>query len=253
VARMGARRHLKALAAPEFWPILRKEYKWAVKPRPGPHPAERSLPLLLIVRDVLGYAKTGREARRLIAEGLFKVDGVVRTDYKFPVGFMDVIEVAKTGELYRLLPYPVKFFKLQPISREEATIKPLRIEGKSTVKGGHVQLHLFDGRNVLVRVRDPRNPVEDVYDTWGTILLSIPSSEIKGYIGFDVGKIAVVVGGKAVGRVGRIKSITWGWRREATVVTLEDPRGNLFQTSLNYVLVIGEDKPVIKLPEGAWL
>jgi len=253
VARMGGRRHLKALAAPAFWPILRKEYKWTVKPRPGPHSMERSVPLLLIVRDVLGYAKTAREARRLIAEGHFKVDGVVRKDYKFPVGFMDVLEVVKTGEVYRLLPYPVKFFKLHPIPREEASIKPLRIEDKSTVKGGHIQLHLFDGRNVLVRVSDPRNPVEDVYETLGTVILSVPDSKIKGYIPFGEGKIAIVVGGKAVGRVGRIKSITWGWRRESTVVTLEDPRGNIFQTSLNYVFVIGEDKPVISLPEGAWI
>lgn len=252
MARMGGRRHLKALAAPAFWPILRKEYKWAVKPRPGPHPMERSLPLLLIVRDVLGYAKTAREARKLIAEGHFKIDGVVRRDYKFPVGFMDVIEVTKTGEVYRFLPYPVKFFKLQPIPREEASIKPLRIEDKSTVKGGHIQLHLFDGRNVLVKVRDPRNPVEDIYETLGTIILSVPDSKIKGYIPFGEGKIAIVVGGKAVGRVGIIKAIRWGWRRESTVVTLEDARGNLFQTSLNYVYVIGEDKPVITLPEGAW-
>ncbi|MEM4476331.1 MAG: 30S ribosomal protein S4e, partial [Desulfurococcaceae archaeon] len=34
---MGGSKHLKALAAPAFWPILRKEYKWAVKPSPGPH------------------------------------------------------------------------------------------------------------------------------------------------------------------------------------------------------------------------
>ncbi len=253
MARMGARKHLKALAAPVFWPILRKEYKWTVKPRPGPHPVERSLPLLLIVRNVLGYAKTAREARKIIAEGYFMIDGIVRRDYKFPVGFMDVIEVVKTGELYRFLPYPVKFFKLQPISRDEARIKPLRIEGKTTVKGGHLQLHLFDGRNVLVKVSDPRNPVEDVYETWGTLIVSVPDMEVKGYISFDVGRVAIVVGGKAVGRVGRIKSITWGWRRETSVVTLEDPRGNLFQTSLNYVYVIGEDKPIISLPEGAWL
>jgi len=252
VARMGGRRHLKALAAPAFWPILRKEYKWTVKPRPGPHPMERSLPLLLIVRDVLGYAKTAREARKLIAEGNFKIDGVVRRDYKFPVSFMDVIEVVKTGELYRFLPYPVKFFKLELIPREEATIKPLRIEDKTTVKGGHIQLNLYDGRNVLVKVKDPRNPVEDVYDVGGTLIVTIPSMEIKGYISFDIGRIALVVGGKAVGRVGRIKSITWGWRKETTVVTLEDPRGNLFQTSLNYIYIIGVDKPIIKLPEGAW-
>jgi len=76
-------RHLKALAAPAFWPILRKEYKWTVKPSPGPHPIERSIPLLIIVRDILKYAKTGREARRLIAEGHFKVDGRVRRNYKY--------------------------------------------------------------------------------------------------------------------------------------------------------------------------
>ncbi|MDM7274631.1 MAG: 30S ribosomal protein S4e [Thermoprotei archaeon] len=252
MGKMGGSRHLKALTAPEFWPILRKEYKWTVKPRPGPHSANASIPLLLIVRDVLGYALTAREARRLIAEGHFKVDGAVRKDYKFPVGFMDVIEIPKTGEIYRMLPYPVKFFKLEPISVNEAKVKPLRIEGKTTVKGGHLQLNLFDGRNVIVKVKDPRNPVEDVYETMGTLIVTIPELEIKSYIGLGEGKIAIVVGGKAVGRVGVIKSITWGWRRESTVVTLEDSRGSIFQTSLNYVYVIGEDKPLIKLPEGAW-
>ncbi|OYT47886.1 MAG: 30S ribosomal protein S4e, partial [Desulfurococcales archaeon ex4484_42] len=73
MARMGGRRHLKRLAAPDFWPILKKEYVWTVKPSPGPHPIERSIPLLIIVRDILGYAETAREARRLIAEGHFKV------------------------------------------------------------------------------------------------------------------------------------------------------------------------------------
>ncbi|MEM1968231.1 MAG: 30S ribosomal protein S4e [Acidilobaceae archaeon] len=252
MARMGGRRHLKALAAPEFWPILRKEYKWTVKPRPGPHSAESSIPLLLIVRDILGYAKTAREARRLIAEGNFKVDGIVRRDYKFPVGFMDIIEVLKTGEIYRFIPYPVKYFKLHPISRGEANIKPLRIEDKTIVKGGHIQLNLYSGRNVLIRVSDPKNLVEDIYETLGTIVLIVPDSQIKSYIPFGEGKIAIVIGGRAVGRVGVIKSIVWGWRRESTVVTLEDARGNMFQTSLNYIYIIGDKEPVISLPEGAW-
>ena len=252
MARMGGQRRLKALAAPKFWPILRKHYKWAVKPRPGPHPAERSLPLLLVVRNVLGYAETAREARKLISEGHFKVDGRVRKDYKYPVGFMDVIEVVDTGETFRFIPYPVKFFKLHPIPREEASIKPVRIENKTTVRGGHIQLNMHDGRNILVRVKDPRNPVEDVYKTMDTLVITVPGQEIRDHLKFGEGMLSIIMGGRNVGRVGRIVSVQKGWGRKRSIVTIEDVTGNLFQTSLDYILVIGSEKPVISLPEGAW-
>ncbi len=252
MARMGGQRRLKALAAPRFWPILRKEYKWTVKPRPGPHPADYSLPLLIIVRDILGYAKTAREARKIIAEGHFKVDGRVRKDYKFPVGLMGVIEVVDTGEAYRFIPYPVKFFKLHPISREEAKYKIVRIENKTTVKGGHIQLNLSGGRNILIRVKDPRNPVEDIYKTLESLLITLPEQEIKEYILFEEGALAIVTSGRNVGRVGIVRSIQKGWGRRRSIVTLEDKDGELFQTSLEYVLIIGKDKPLISLPEGAW-
>jgi len=252
VARMGGQRRLKALAAPRFWPILRKEYKWTVKPRPGPHPAARSLPLLLIVRNVLGYATTAREARKLISEGHFRVDGRVRKDYKYPVGFMDVLEIADTGEAYRFLPYPTKFFTLHKISGDEARVKPVRIENKTTVKGGHIQLNLHDGRNILVRVKDPRKPVEDAYKTMGTLVITVPDQEIKGYYQFEEGSIAIVIGGRNVGRVGRIVGVQRGWGRKRSIVTLEDASGNMFQTSMDYVFVIGRESPSISLPEGAW-
>ncbi len=252
MARMGGQRRLKSLAAPKFWPIMRKVHKWAVKPRPGPHRMEYSLPLLLIVRNVLGYALTAREARKLIAEGHFKVDGRVRKDYKFPVGFMDVLEVVDTGETYRFIPYPGKVFKLHPISKEEAGFKPLRIENKTTVKGGHIQLNLYGGRNLLVRVKDPRNPEEDKYKTMGTLVVTVPEQKIVDYIPFKEGNLAIIVGGRNVGRVGVIKEVQRGWGRKRSLVTLEDATGNLFQTSLDYVYVIGVEKPVISLPEGAW-
>jgi len=252
VARMGGQRRLKALASPAFWPILRKEYKWTVKPRPGPHPAEYSLPLLLVVRNVLGYAKTAREARKLINEGHFKVDGRVRKDYKYPVGFMDVVEIVDTGEAFRFIPYPVKFFKLHPIPKEEASIKPVRVNNKTTVKGGHIQLNLHDGRNIVIKVKDPRKPVEDKYKTLDTLIITLPEQQIKARLPFEEGSLALIMAGRNVGRVGRILSVQHGWGRKRSIVTLEDPTGNRFQTSLDYILIIGRDKPVISLPEGAW-
>ncbi len=252
MARMGSRRHLKTYAAPAWWPIPVKERVWTVKPRPGPHPIERAIPLLILVRDVLGYAKTAREARKIIAEGHIKVDGKIRRDYKFPVGLMDVIEIVDTGETYRIIPYPVKFYTLHPIDKDEAGFKLCRIENKTTVKGGHIQLNLHDGRNVLIRVKDPTNPEEDVYSTLGTVKLAIPKQELLDYVPLEKGVIAIVSGGRNVGRVGRVVEITKGIRRFRSIVTLEDVRGEKFQTSLDYIFVIGKEEPMISLPEGAW-
>jgi small subunit ribosomal protein S4e len=249
---MTGSRHLKALVAPYYWPVLRKEFKWTVKPSPGPHPIEYSLPLLIVVRNVLGYAETAREARRLIAEGSFRIDGRVVRDYKFPVGFMDVLHIVPTDEYYRVVPVPTKVIGFVKIPREEASFKLCRIEDKVTVKGGHIQLNLHDGRNVLVKVSDPRNPVEDVYDTLGTIQLSLVGNKIMDYIPLAENTLVIISGGRNVGRVGLLKNIYRGMGVRRSIAVIEDKNGNLFQTSLNYVFPIGKEKPLITLPEGAW-
>ena len=38
---------------------------------------------------------------------LIKIDGKTRTDPKFPTGFMDVVQIEKTGENFRII-YDVK-------------------------------------------------------------------------------------------------------------------------------------------------
>ncbi len=249
MAKMGGSRHLKRLAAPPFWPILRKEYKWVVKPCPGPHPIERCIPLLVLIRDLFGYAETAREARRIIVEGKVWIDGVPRKNYKFPVGLMDVISFPDLDEHYRMVPHPVKFLWPIRIPKEEANLKLVRIENKTTVKGGHIQLNLHDGRNILVRVSNPTKPSEDVYKTMDTLLIKVPSQEIVDHIPFEKGALAIVIDGKNVGRIGRIVNVQPGMGRRRTLVTLEDEEGHQFQTILDYVFVIGRDKPVIKVRE----
>ncbi len=249
MGKKGPKRHLKRLPAPKFWPIHRKEFKWTIRPSPGPHPMNRCLPLLLIVRDILGYAKTAREARRILAEGKIKVDGRIRRDYKFPVGLMDVIEIPDVNEAYRILPFPRKGLGLHPISGEEIELKLCRIENKRTVNGGHIQLNLHDGRNILIRVNDPTKPEEDTYKTMDVLQIGLPGQEIREHIKFEEKVLALVTWGKNMGQIGRIKEITRGIGRRMSVVTLESPDGELFQTSLEYVFPVGRDKPLISLPQ----
>ena len=244
MARMGSSRHLKRLAAPEFWPVLRKEAKWVVKPSPGPHPVSRAIPMLIVVRDILGFARTGREARKLVAEGHFKVDGRVRRDYKFPVGLMDVIEVVDTGEFFRVVPVPVKVLFPVPITREEASFKLCRIEDKTTTKGGRIQLNLHDGKNIVVDAEEGRK-----FMTMSTVKISIPDYKLLDYIPAEKGVVAVVIGGINVGRVGRIMNVSKGMRHYRKLVLLEDlASGVNFYTTLDKIIVIGTSKPEITLP-----
>ena len=250
MAKMGSSRHLKRLAAPWFWPILRKEYKWVVKPSPGPHSLNRCIPLLLVVRDVLGYAKTVREAKYIISSGKVLVDGVVRKDYKFPVGMMDVVSIPEVDLHIRFVPYPTKYLWFIKIPKEEANLKLVRIEDKTTVKGGHIQLNLSDGRNIVVRVSDPSKPLEaSAYSTFDSLLIEVPSQRVIQHIKMGVGKLAIVIDGRNVGRIGKIANIDVkpGEKRRKAVVTLEDMQGHKFQTILNYIMVVGEEKPVIKV------
>ena len=121
MGKKGPRRHLKRFSAPAYWPISKKAYVFTIKPKPGPHPIDRSIPLLILIRDELKYAETATEARKIIKEGKIKVDGKTCREPRRTIGLMDVIEIPKMGEYYRILPHPQKGLIPYKISQEEAT------------------------------------------------------------------------------------------------------------------------------------
>ena len=252
MGKKGGRRHLKRKPAPEFWPIHRKEAVWTVKPNAGPHPISRCIPLTLVLRDVLSVAKTRSEAKTIIHEEKIMVDGKVQREELFPTGLMDVVSIPDMEKWYRVLPYE-KGLLFHPISKDEATFKLCRIENKKVLSGGNVQLNLHDGRNVLVKVKDPNKPEEDVFHTLDTLKISLPNQEILGHMKLAEGAPALIVGGKNAGKHGKIVAIEQRPRqkRKNSLVTVEDERGNRFQTTVDYVFVIGDKQPHISLPEAS--
>lgn len=251
---MGGRRHLKREAAPDFWPVHRKKFTWIIKPGPGPHPISQCIPLGVIVRDHLGFAKTRREAKKIISQGKILVDGRERRDEHFPTGLMDVITIPEINANYRVLPWREGLI-LHQISEEEAKYKICRIENKITLNGGHVQLNLHDGRNILIRSEDPRSPAGSVFQTLDSLKIEVPEQRIIEHLSLDLGKIAMIIGGKNAGRYGVIKAIERqeGQKKRNSLVTIEDSEGEELRTILSYIFVIGEKTPIISLPklEGA--
>ena len=59
------------------------------------------------IRNRVKYALSMKEVETIMKQRLIKVDGKTRTDPKFPTGFMDVVQIDKTGENFRII-YDVK-------------------------------------------------------------------------------------------------------------------------------------------------
>lgn len=98
---------MKRLAAPSSWMLDKLSGTYAPRPAPGPHKIRESLPLVVLLRNRLKYALTGREVLAITAQRLIKVDNKVRTEPCYPTGFMDVVSIEKSGEHFRIL-YDVK-------------------------------------------------------------------------------------------------------------------------------------------------
>ncbi|MFX1295084.1 MAG: 30S ribosomal protein S4e [Promethearchaeota archaeon] len=244
----GEKKHLKRTTAPKFWSIHRKESKFTINPSAGPHSTMNCIPLLIIIRDILNLADTAREAKYIINTGNIKIDGVIRRDIKYPVGLMDILEIPKMNSSYRIIPIPRKGLIPHLIeAEEEKKFKLCRIENKSLVKGGHIQLNLHDGRNIVIRLNDPKNTEEDIYKTKDVLKISVPSQEILEYIKFDENTFSLVISGRNLGLTGRIIKIEKLFGPYASTVTLES-EGKTFQTSLEYAFPIGVDQSLISLP-----
>jgi small subunit ribosomal protein S4e len=243
MARRGQKRHLKRLPAPRHWPIKRKTAKFTTRVIPGPHPKEHSLTLALILREVLGYAENMREVKAILSSGQVKVDGVIRKNPRFPVGLMDVIEITASEERFRLLPKLKGGLRLVSIDEKEATYKLCRIEAKTVIKGGKIQLGLHDGRTLLLT--EGQNPAD--YSTLDTLKVGIPNQKLMKSINMDKGAYAVVTRGKNIGIEGKILEIVKQIGTHTSTVTLQDPEGNRFQTALDYVFVVGKTKPEVTL------
>ncbi len=194
---MGSSSHLKRLAIPRTWPLPRKTTIWVTRPRAGAHSLERSMPLNIVIRDVLGMARSTREVRRILHQKLAKVDGRIVKDVRRGVGLMDVLTLGE--ENFRCVLDTNGRLRYRPIPASDADWKVCRIEGKTTIKGGKTQLHLHDGRNILVDDASEHKAGD-------SLKISLPDQNILDHIKFAEGTRWMLVGGLHIGILADVSS-----------------------------------------------
>jgi len=190
--------HKKRINTPKSWPIGRKENKFIVRPMPGPHTIESSIPLNLILKSLLKCAKTTREVKNLLNNGKILINNILRKDHHFPVGLMDTISIPDTNEYYRLLYNEKGKFKLDKINKVETEQKVIKIVNKKILKKKITQLNLYDGTNLLIK--------KDEFKVGDTIIID-PKNNIKKHIKLGKGAIIYFTGGKFIGQKGITEQI----------------------------------------------
>jgi len=230
---------LKRLLIPEFWNVPKKIYKWAISPRPGPHKKFESIPLQVIVRDILKFAETGKEAKTIIKKGEILVDGKLRKDHAYPTGLFDTIAFPRTKQFYRIIPSS-NGLKIIPIPENEANLKICKINNKTLPRGNKVQLNLNDGKNILV--------TDGKYKTGDSLLLELPSLKIIQHLQLAKGNLSIVSKGKNSGKIGKIKKILPGKMKETSKIICEI-EGKDTEIQKDQLLVFGKEKPLITVSE----
>jgi len=238
----GPKKHLKRMFAPSHWMLDKLKGVFAPRPSAGPHKLRECMPLIILLRNRLKYALTYNEAKMIVLQRLIKVDGKVRTDMFFPTGFMDVIEIEKTKEAFRMLFTTKGKFCVHRISKDEATYKLCKVKTIKKGPKGVPYCVTHDGRTI--KYPDPDIKVND------SVRYDFASGKILDHIKFEIGNIAMIAAGNSIGRVGTIL------HRERhpgsfEIIHMKDSAGHTFCTRLNNVFVVGKGlKPWVSLPKG---
>ncbi|HYA21915.1 MAG TPA: 30S ribosomal protein S4e [Thermoproteota archaeon] len=240
MARMGGRRHMKALAAPRSWKIRRKENVFVAKPKPGPHPMYLSLPAYVLVRDVMGETASRKEAKTIFKQGKVLIDGRETREEKRPVGLMDVVSFPSTGKHYRVTVDNGGHLTAVSIPAKESKVKVGRVMSKFTTKKGELTIRLHDGTSLKV-------PGEVPVDNGDSIVLSLPDRKLSDVIRVKEGTICFAFRGSSAGKVGKYESESPASLKRRALANLKLNDGSSLSTLKEYVMAIGSEEPRVTI------
>lgn len=202
------------------WPIARKGSKYIAVAN---HASNKSIPLLVVLRDILGIVKTKKEAKYVLFNSEIKVNNKVRKSEKFPLQVFDTISIDKMKVNYKLVIDSNKF-KLIEVKGKDADTKIVKIIGKKLLSKARTQMNLEDGQNFITK---------DKFSVGDSVLLNTKENKIEKILELKKGCNIEVVSGKHSGEKGTLKEIISLEKGKRYLIKLKDAEVKLpFKTIL---------------------
>ena len=228
---------LKRQMAPQFWGITRKDKRFVITVRPGPHKKHYSVPTAVFLRDTLKIVTSLREAKAAIYSGRVKIDGVVRKSLHHSIGLMDVVELENTSDIYRMVPSEGKILSPVKISDGEKTKKIARVTSKTTISKGRTQIGFHDGRSIIS---------DETVSVGDTCLIQVPEQKILQVIKLEAGCQGLVTRGINTGQIGKVEAIEDGTfiLQKRVILALGDRK---IEIPADIIMAVGKEEPIIQL------
>jgi small subunit ribosomal protein S4e len=231
--------HLKRLNAPDSWRITKKTTTFIAKTAPGPHNAN-AMPIAVWLRDTMGFARTAKEVKQILKQKDVFINGRPCRDPKLGIGIFDIIALPRIGKYYRMLRGVKGRHKTVEIDAEAAQSRLCKIDNKTVISGGRVQLNLRYGANILA---------DNTYKPNDSIVISLKPEDrfkILDHFPFATGNMAMIIGGQHSGKVARIVEIVKTPGSVSNRITLEDVETKTrFDTITPYIYMVGRETPAI--------
>ncbi|HEY9705906.1 MAG TPA: S4 domain-containing protein, partial [Allocoleopsis sp.] len=184
------KRHLKRINAPKTWKIQRRGIKFTTKTNPGGASAQLTMPIANVLKYELNVANSVKEVKHLVSTGEVLINGRKISDYRNPVCFTDVVSLPKANKSFRMIIGTDGILNFIPVSKEDASLKVVKIIGKTMVNG-KIQLNLLDGRNVFFEKHH--------YKVKDSLLITLPDQLVKEHLTFEKGALVLLYKGKHIG------------------------------------------------------
>lgn len=209
--------HQKRLSAPKHYPIKRKENSYVATIK-GSRSSESAIPAVVLLRDVLEYAETEKEAKEIIRDGNLYRNGDRVRDIQEGVGLLDVVEIPETEETYRAVRKGkyLKFIPVEDGDKVAAKIVDKREEGDRFV------YRLHNGENYATK---------DEFQTGNTLVFNDGVEEIE----LEEGAKVLVTDGKHAGDTAELEEIHERGMDEDTAMIVADSE---FETELKNLVAI---------------
>lgn len=214
--------HQKRLSAPKHYPIEKKDQTYITTSNDS-RSSEISIPTLLFLREVTGYADTKKEAKKIVKNGEIQRNQKTIRSVEAGLATLDTVQIEKTEERYRVINQKDEI-KFQPVENSAKVIA--KITDKAPEQEEYVY-RLHNGENIQT---------SEEHQTESTV--TIEDGEIQEEIEMEENQEALVIKGKHAGKTAQIQEIRRQGKNPDTA-TLEN--GETFQTRVENLVTINND------------
>lgn len=187
------------------------------------HNKNESIPLVIILRDILKIINTKKELKKILNEKQILINQKLIRDTNYPVNLFDILTIVREKKNYSVILSEFHKFEFKEISDEQALKRVYKILNKKILSQGKIQLNLMQGRSVI-----SDKPIK----TNDSIILNLKNNNIEKIISLEKGSTGYAFKGKHTGISGKILDIINQGGKKLAILDFNSDKVNVWIKNL---------------------